>query len=757
MRPLLFILLLCTCVPAQRLNGDCPPPFRGYAFLNPAVVPFDARLAPFFDRFDGLYTSLLEQPADLQRRANLAEWHERYCEDVAVDDLEALIYGDSRNRLETLRRLLGQEGSTAADLPAQLRGNSFARHTLDYRCAEVVDYLLYAKRIEPLVTAPSDGFRQPAPRTGEMKNLIEEGLDGFTGIESHYLRLRYAYQLIRLAHYLGEYAYALELYDYLMPKVKADPSLIYDWIENHRAGALQRTGKIAESAYLFSRVFDRSPSRRQSAYRSFRIDTDEQWQRALLFCQNDRERAVLHVMRAHNGRAVVIDELEDIYRLDPENRSLQLLAFRELRELERDFLGEDFNPDASRNRRAGYPRPTAADRLVELLAFVNRVTAENRTGDPDFWLLLRGALELLAGDYFYANETLEQLADNEPNDTIAAQADILREVLNISRLSVATDSVELYYYDLLNDDELRARYPDLRPMVNDKLEAVYRRTGQRAKANLLQYGWDDVVKNLDLGPLTQIERLTDSLTQNRFDRALLLEAIGPNAEDDINHAFGLYYLQRGQWENALNYFRQIPTVRIDDYGRFVPFERQFHDFVNVPPRTYQNQAAYNKVELLERLQSLETEARTTTNDTIATQNFFQLGLAHYNMSYFSYNWRVADAFRSATSAARAAAARNPDAVFSHENAPLGNREFFGMDNARAYFERALSRAYNRETAAQVIYYLAKTERNEFYANGRPGGQRPFSYFSLLATEYSDTEYYEYVVAECRTFAWYVGR
>ena len=757
MRPLLLTLFLSTCVCAPRLPGDCPPPYRGYTFLNPAVVAFDSRLAPFFTRFGNLYSDLLEQPAGLQRRANLAEWHERYCEDVAVDDLDAMIYGDSRNRLETLRRLLQRPDVTTADLPAQLRGNSFARHTIDYRCTEVVDYLLYAKRIEPLVTAPSDGFRRPAPRTGEMRNLIDEALDKFTSIESHYLRLRYTYQLIRLAHYLGEYEYALELYDYLMPKVKADPSLIYDWIEGHRAGALQRTGRIAESAYLFSRVFDRSPSRRQSAYRSFRIDTDEQWRRALLFCENDHQRAMLHVMRAHNGRAVVLDELEEIYRLDPTNRSLQLLTFRELRELERDFLGRDFNPNARRNLQAGRPRPAAADRLVDLLAFVNRVTEENRTDEPDFWLLARGALELLAGDYFYARETFDQLERREPNDTIAAQLAILREALNISRLNVANDSVELYYYDLLNDEDLRERYPDLRPMVNDKLEAVYRRTGQRAKADLLQYGWDDVIKNIDLGPLTQIERLTDSLTQNRFDRALLLEAIGPNAEDDINHAFGLYYLQRGQWENALNYFRRIPTLRIDDYGRYVPFERQFHDYVNVPARTYQNQAAYNKVELLERLQAMETEARTTTNDTLATETFFRLGLAHYNMSYFSYNWRFVDPFRSATSAARAAAAPRANSVFSHESAPLGNREYFGMDNARAYFERALSRAYNREIAAQIIYYLAKTERNEFYASGRPGGQRPFSYFSLLASEYADTRYYEYVVAECRTFAWYVGR
>ena len=108
---------------------------------------------------------------------------------------------------------------------------------------------------------------------------------------------------------------------------------------------------------------------------------------------------------------------------------------------------------------------------------------------------------------------------------------------------------------------------------------------------------------------------------------------------------------------------------------------------------------YNKVQLLDRLDELEEEADRTTNDTIAARNYFNIGLALYNLSYFSYNWSFADEFRSGSSAARAATAREPREVFSHPYAPLGNRESFDMGQALYYFERAMRRAPDRESAA----------------------------------------------------------
>ena len=168
-----------------------------------------------------------------------------------------------------------------------------------------------------------------------------------------------------------------------------------------------------------------------------------------------------------------------------------------------------------------------------------------------------------------------------------------------------------------------------------------------------------------------------------------------------------------------------------------------------------DEPTYNKLQLLERLDALEEEADRTTNDTLAARNYFNIGLALYNATYFGYNWSFADAFRSGTSAALAAAAPTPTEVFPHPSAPLGNREHMSMDQPRYYFERALRRSPDREAAALATFYAAKAERNEHYARGRPGGARPFTYFALLRDNYAGTDFYTELVGECKTFAMYV--
>ncbi|MGB3799640.1 MAG: hypothetical protein WA952_07465 [Lewinella sp.] len=747
----LFLLCCCcfACGPLLADSGQCAMPVVGdsYHFLNPRVVGFESELARFFLHFGQTFREDLGQDRDLQRYDNVAEWHERFCDQAEPEDIDALIYGNNLNQLEQLSRLLSQEEAKAADLPPALQANTFARHLLEDNCHEVLDYLIYAKQAEPFVTAPTNAFEQPSPDRTQMEDLLKRGVDIFPRVESHYVRLRYAYQLVRLAHYLKEYDYVLELYDYLMPKINADPSIIYDWIEGHRAGALQSLGNYAESAYLFSRIFERTPSKRESAYRSFRIRTNEEWRDALLLAQTDHERAMLHVLRAHNGRAIIVDEMRDIYDYEPDNRSLQLLTMRELQELEAELLSK-------RVENSG-PDDESTDRLIDLQVFVNRVLDENKANNRDFWQLARGVLELLAGDYFFAETTFTELAATTESDTIRQQLVILNDVKEVLQLNRVTDSVEIHYYDLLTDAGFQQRYPDFQPLVNTKFQAVYRRTGQEAKANLIRYGFDAIQKNPAIEAILSLERMADSLNRNRFDRALLNDRIGPNPLDHIYNLLGNHYVQQGQWKAALEIYRRIDQSNIDDFGRFSPFIRQINDRVDFTPPP--DAATYNKVQLLERLDELEEEADRTTNDTIAARNYFNIGQALYSMSYFSYNWSFADEYRSGSSGAIIANAHQPLGTISHPYAPLGNLESFDMGQARYFFERAMRRAPDRESAALAAYFAAKTERNRHYALGRPGRERPFTYFGLLRDNYRDTDVYDQLIEECKTFAWYVDR
>ncbi|MEM6770159.1 MAG: hypothetical protein AAF597_06205, partial [Bacteroidota bacterium] len=256
-----LIILLAFVLPF-RLSADCDPSFYGYQFLNPAVVEYNSQLSPFYVYFRAYYPEVGKTEAEYRKEDNLQEWYERYCEQVDIKDLEKIIYGSSDNDLQALLRIMSRPKTKVSDLTDRLRDNTFTRHLMEYRCTEVVEYLLFAKAAEPHVGRLAAREKSQARRVN-MESLIDEGLDKFRRTKSHYIRLRYAYQLVRLAHYLGEYAYVLELYDYLRPKIEADPSIIYHWMEGHRAGALQATGQYAESAYRFSRIFANCRSLRE--------------------------------------------------------------------------------------------------------------------------------------------------------------------------------------------------------------------------------------------------------------------------------------------------------------------------------------------------------------------------------------------------------------------------------------------------------------------------------------------------------------
>lgn len=741
----------------QRVDGVCGRPleFYGYQFLDPSIARFDERFLPFVGGFESIYEQYGIEATDIvQERDNIDEWYERYCEAVRKKDLRAIIYGESENRLGQLRLAIANPDSRLGDLPPNMRSNTFVRYLLKHRCAEVVDYLLFAKKAEPLVTAPRNRFAKAPPRGNAMKTLVNEGLGTFPTVKSHYLRLRYAYQLLRLSHYRGDYEHVLELYDYLMPKIDADPSLIYHWIEGHHAGALLFVGRRTEAAYKFSRIFIECPSKRESAYRSFSVRTDAEWQDLLNRCKNDQERADLYVLRAQNDRANLIEEMASIYALDPDNRGLEMLLVREMKLLEKEFLGDDVNPRRARNRRLGIPRPDARDRLINLQAFVLTVLESGQVARPELWKLASGYLHLLAGDFHYARRAFWTVEPDLSNDTLVRQLGIFRRVLDVLAISQLNDSLESVYFDLLGNEEFLAQYPHFDNLIYDKFRDVYQDNNERGKAFLLTHELKDLRYNLDIGLIQEFRALAADTNDNSFERRLLLDRGGPDAEFDLVDMEATYYLQRGQVKLANKIFRELPAERWNSYGSYSPFIQRINDRIN--RRTSDTLRLYNKAEWLQRLIDLEEEAELSTDPEIAARNYFTIGLAHYNVSYFGYSWRAADYFRDSRNAARVALGGGKDYVFPTDRYDNGNYENMSMELARYYFERARRTTLNIETGAKAAFYAAKAERNQFYADGRPGGRRAFGYFGLLRDYYSESNFYQRAIEECRTFAWFTG-
>jgi hypothetical protein len=422
------LIALCTCfycLPATTSNA-CGPydfSFKGYSFLSSDILlptemkpeKLDAQavynVSPgfplFVDGFRSVYNTYFQGYELMQHDQNVAEWNTRICENALPEDIKEVIYQTSKETLELLRTATL---SRSMQVPYPINNNTFAKYLKRQKCTETVEYLLYAKECEPHVIA-GDPWEETRRNVDAMENLIKRGKGLFKDTKSQYLRLRYAYQLVRLAHYAGLHQQALELYDFLMPKLDlyefdGQPSLIYYWVLGHRAGALQALDNYPEAAYLYSLIYAHCPSKRVSAFRSFKIRSDEEWKAALRLCQTDTERATLFAMRAGARDSRALEEMQEIYRLDPKNPFLEVLLVKEIQELEEDLLGVEFNDNRRANDRYhDRPRRGAGDYIIELHQFTRELREAERVARPELWHLAEGYLELIAGDYYAALST----------------------------------------------------------------------------------------------------------------------------------------------------------------------------------------------------------------------------------------------------------------------------------------------------------------------------------------------------------------
>ncbi len=750
-----LVLTFCLLLP-QSTAGDCDPRRYTYHFIDPVIVGQSTSIVPFFLRFEDLYEDYFREPGAVQQQSNIQEWYDRFCGLAKAADIQYIVYDATIGQLENLERLIVYSKSPLRDLGGRMAQNSFARHLVRHECLETIRYLMYAKRCEPYVIRQNPWDRRPqAERV--MRNLLTDGQRAFDQTESFYIRLRYAYQLIRLAHYLKDYDQVLFLYQDLLPKIDADPSIVDWWIEGHRAGALMALGQSVQANYLYSRIFENSPAKRESAWRSFRVETDEEWEECLLLCKNDHERAVMHLLRAQEVDTRLLEEMRAIYNLDPQEKALEILLVREVQQLEADLLGLESNPARRTNRvYHDVPRPGAAQRIVDLQAFAREVLQEGLVARPELWQLALGYLETIAGDYYYAKQTFEEVRTEINNDTLEQQLAVFDVVLEILSLDSVSTGAERRFFSLTRQERLLDRYPDIDNLLRDQLVQIYDRSGADGKAFLLRHDFDLLKPNLQIELINELLVLAENDLRTRFEDDLI-DKIGSSQQDAINRLLDLkatYYLAEMDINAAYSNFRQIPRENWNDFGLYSPYIQRLNDCVHCPiPSSAER---LNKGEMIEDIVGLEEQVLIESSRELSAQLFFQLGLAYYNLSYFGPNWRGADYFRSGTSAQRVLRNRGRE-EFDYPGFPNGNREVFDCSKARFYFERARALSSDPEVSARAAFWAAKCERNEWYTDGPANVDPSYINFQLLASNYADTDFYQRAIQECSYFRAFVRR
>lgn len=778
-RPLLIFLLLAfySCV---RACGYEPPPFQGYSLLHPELIAAEERRYLLFNQaaFHAYFQSRdpwWTEPDTITVDENIREWAHYFRQAATPADIAILIY---RTPVDFFTRALSADQvdtPLAADFG--LADNSLVALLRRAPRPAFLRYLHFAKQCEMLTAPPADPWAPALPPTpADTRALMRAGEARYRQETDAYLRLRYAFQLVRLAHYTG--GNPAEAYDRLVVPLTDVQSVIRYWALGHKAGYLsQRPSQRQRDLghFLLAQVVAHTQDRQLPNLRSFRISNPAAWKRLQALASTAEASAAIHFTRALKTSSLALEDLRAIYHLQPRFDRLDLLLYRELQKVEAQQLQTPFMAAGQ----ADTP-PAATAYLKALRLFIEQVAAEGRTARPALWTLAAAYAQLLDRDLSAARITLTAAARAAAGDSLLAdQVEVLRLVLELNTFDRIDPSLERQLgelalhnrafnrlllprwqsrYDEASDSWIDERqvgyYYDEHEYIADRLADIYQRQGDMAKAYLIRYSAYGLkfMPRADLA--RQVLALWDKPDKNywehylleketHLDRPMLLDVYGTAllAEDRLPEAVAAL-------EPLANDTLLLPW----------PFATPLHLERRAPAGT----TMINRYQVAREALSLQAYLAQHDGDAAA---WLRLGNYYYNTSYWGYAWRVRDYFISILSAYQyepltALPPPGPAALYGNDyyraEGVATNLEWLDLRPARSAYERALQAEDPEIRAAArfalgIITYQTHSRTEEAFYEGRLDTVALRTLFREMERRYGQTAFTADTRQQCKLY------
>ena len=661
---------------------------------------------------------------------------------------------------------------------------------------QTLTYLQYAKELEPYAQlSENDGWwdmkRAASPSEETYAHYKNKGLELYQHCPYHELKLRYGYQLVRLAHYMrNKNNEAIRMYNLYVKPLKQEHYIYYAALEQ-TAGALYNIGKLANANYLYSRVFDHSDNRKKTAYTSFKIQNEIDWNEAMSWCKDNREKAAMYALRGYNTFSNELEEVENILEIYPESPYIKLLAIRYINKMERNVLTR-YNHSNATDDTSSFMQPSGKV-LAEYergQKVIKAVMNHPKVSDKDFWALYLAHLSFLCKDYQQASALIDSVRTTKPE--LLKQKSRTQFSLYLAQLKfIGTDEEKTIrqYLQTSNADE---------DFINEIVGHLYKMQKDYGKAFLTHNRIEDLRQNPDPNIINSLM----SNAEKENDQALLTQ---------LYELEGTYFLRMNNFEEAAKWFAKVPpsySITHYDYDyeteKYIPVEilpNEFNGYSKISPLIFSNgfkrlfsvpadsqltdtmyeqypylNQEHDKATLTAALMQLEKESQMMTEESARAA--YMLANYYYNISptgyyrniptYFrdnSYCWSAYGSYGSAVSN------RIPDYSkeynyrdFTQEYMTINN-----MENALALYEQAATYFTDREWKARALF-MASSCTMDLYAQNwwdnwnnildpdfkRSDEEKKVdSYFYQLAKSYSDTQFFKQAVHECKYFDYYV--
>lgn len=786
---LLTISILLLAAP-KHLAKACgffvfPGEYR-FWLLQPDLAQ-ERELTPFYFAATYLYRRDANSGKETYPQRNIEEWLEQVRKEAGKKGAGKVrvLQGDIDSLLNHVPPDLffGQTDSLA-------RVNSFLRYLLltenrmDYR------YIQLSKKVEQLAAHP-DPWEEGAVPHANIGRIIDEAQGLYRQAGSEFIKMRTAFQLMRLYGFNGNAVALCQIYDERIAPVAST-----SWIKSAALYQKALRGERPEADRWFAQVFDRGDYNRSYCLmylRSAKIDS------LIRTTADAHQRVVLQAMKVFNYPGRALADIQKIYAAEPGYREIPFLLLRELNKTE-DWLltGEvtGFKPavyhasydwqwsdDVDHYNKANALADRAyAQRLHE---FLLRVIKDGKAVQPALLHLFAAHLSMLLGDYAGAGQQLAA-ADAYPQlpRNVRSQIAVNRFLLRLETRKQLDASLEASLLYLLREPAGRLGIYDADVMKDQLILYTARkmiRWGDKARGLLLlsrtrralgelpistyKDVYQEIAETAAPADYEQMIAILDDPHKTPFERFVTKGRFGSpwqyydwQPSDylvwDRNRVLdgkASWYLRNNQPEAAAQTLRRIPDSfwRRDPYKEYTGGNPFYLDINKTGHYHGSRPVNYNKRTIVETMVALKALGRN--DPSRRAEIHFQLANAWYNMTYWGNNWLMVKPWWSM---------HELDEGYPLVERSAFNDFYYGCDRARELYLLAMRETRDKKLATLCCFmagicddhrkdYLSSTGRQtRSVAHGNP-------YLGSLRAKGVDDRDYEKLVKECPVYLDYI--
>ena len=518
---------------------------------------------------------------------------------------------------------------------------------------------------------------------------------------------------------------------------------------SYLAGIYSRLGDTATANYLYSKVFDKSPKLQTIAMFCFSPKEEKDWNESLNMAKNTDEKVALWAIQGYYN-----DEekaIENIYNLNPKSDYLEFLLTRLINNEEIKINKTFKNQTVVQNKLA--IKDTISKTVV---ALIDKMAQSGKVNKPYLWNVAAGYLQTLDGNFAKADSYFAKAEKEMPKTELAiSQVRLLKFVNNLSKIDAINAKNETtilqdlnwLYFELPKSHPDNFRFENAANWSRNYIAALYKSQNNPVLSEAFLRDRNFYSDNTNLLAMknfilktnkTEIEEIASKIYEVKLDNILDYQAV-----------LALY---QNKIPEAIAFMEQTNEVK-NEIFQGNPFNGNIKDCHDCDFAAFQKRK-YTELEFLKTMQVMQD--KIAKNEDVYT-NSLLLANAFYNVTHYG----------------------NARSFYEGEIIGYGSTQFDFQDYyqslitncsmSKKYYQMAFKAAKTNEQKAKCTYLLSKCERNDYYNDKYANINNywevenngvdfiAFNGFKTLKKEYSNTNFYQEVIAECGYFNTFINQ